>query len=347
MKLPNGYGSISKLSGKRRCPYWVYITDGWDENGKQIRKTIGYVKSRTEGLKLLADYHGNPYNLDYRNLTFSYIWENGVLNQLEVLVEQGKMSESNLKGLSSVYKNHCKKLYNDILLELKYKKMQTIIDDSDLGYTAKGNIKTVCKKIFDCAINEYELPIANNPADKLKVGEKKKSDKHTPFTVEELSILWGLQYNDIVKLALIFAYSGTRPNEVFTTEKNNIFIEDNYFITGSKTEAGKDRIIPIHPKIKHLMEYFYDKENDYPFTSIIDKFNYGKFKRRFDKLMNELNFNHTPYDGRHTFITKMKDAGADEYILKRIVGHSITDITEKIYTHRNVEKLYNEILKID
>ena len=30
MRLPNGYGSISKLSGKRRKPWIVRITDGFD-----------------------------------------------------------------------------------------------------------------------------------------------------------------------------------------------------------------------------------------------------------------------------------------------------------------------------
>ena len=36
----------------------------------------------------------------------------------------------------------------------------------------------------------------------------------------------------------------------------------------------------------------------------------------------------------------------DEYILKLIIGHSITDITEKTYTHRTMEQLQKEINKI-
>lgn len=62
--------------------------------------------------------------------------------------------------------------------------------------------------------------------------------------------------------------------------------------------------------------------------------------------MEELNLKHTPYDCRHTFITKMKKANANEYILKKIVGHSINDITEKVYTHRDVTELLKEINKI-
>ena len=101
------------------------------------------------------------------------------------------MSESNLKSLSLAFKNHLKPLYNDKILELKYKKMQNLIDDIDLGYSAKGHIKTVCVKIFEYAINEYEIPIQNE-ARKLKVGEKTKSEKHIPFTDEEKEIYFSI-----------------------------------------------------------------------------------------------------------------------------------------------------------
>ena len=38
MRNPNGYGSVVKLSGKRRKPFAVRITIGWDNNGKQKYK---------------------------------------------------------------------------------------------------------------------------------------------------------------------------------------------------------------------------------------------------------------------------------------------------------------------
>lgn len=55
---------------------------------------------------------------------------------------------------------------------------------------------------------------------------------------------------------------------------------------------------------------------------------------------------HKPHDTRHTFITKAKDAGINEYVLKLIVGHEIRDVTEKIYTHRTLEDMQYEIEKI-
>ena len=55
---------------------------------------------------------------------------------------------------------------------------------------------------------------------------------------------------------------------------------------------------------------------------------------------------HRPHETRHTFITKVKSCGVDEYILKLIVGHAIEDITEKVYTHRTMEQLKSEMEKI-
>lgn len=55
---------------------------------------------------------------------------------------------------------------------------------------------------------------------------------------------------------------------------------------------------------------------------------------------------HLPHDCRKHFVTMAKDAKMNEYALKRIVGHSIVDITEKTYTDRPVAWLREEIEKI-
>ncbi len=36
----------------------------------------------------------------------------------------------------------------------------------------------------------------------------------------------------------------------------------------------------------------------------------------------------------------------DEYLLKIIIGHEISDVTEKVYTHRTIDELKLEIEKI-
>ena len=62
MKLPNGYGSVVKLSGKRRRPYQVRKTVGWHYDkvkDKQVQDmiTIGYAATRAEGLLITIIIH--------------------------------------------------------------------------------------------------------------------------------------------------------------------------------------------------------------------------------------------------------------------------------------------------
>ena len=53
-----------------------------------------------------------------------------------------------------------------------------------------------------------------------------------------------------------------------------------------------------------------------------------------------------PHDGRKHFVTMAKKYGVDEYAIKYMVGHKISDITEKVYTQREFEWLKDEIEKI-
>ena len=61
MRLPNGYGSVYKLSGNRRKPWAARKTVGFNDKGQPIYIYVGYYKTRGEALQGLAEYNG--YNL--------------------------------------------------------------------------------------------------------------------------------------------------------------------------------------------------------------------------------------------------------------------------------------------
>ena len=64
-----------------------------------------------------------------------------------------------------------------------------------------------------------------------------------------------------------------------------------------------------------------------------------------DCLFRVCHFNRA-HDGRNHFITMAKNAGMDEYALKYIVGHAIQDVTERVYTQREISWLIDEMQKI-
>lgn len=80
MKLGNGVGTVYKLSGKRRNPYIVRKTVGWEidvETGKckQVCVTIGYAPTRAKGLEMLMEYNKNPYDIAVSKITFSEVFD--------------------------------------------------------------------------------------------------------------------------------------------------------------------------------------------------------------------------------------------------------------------------------
>ena len=75
MKLPNGFGSVYKLSGNRRNPYVAKKTKGWEIDpitgkSKQLYITVGYYPTRKEALTALAEYNKDPFDLHHATITF-------------------------------------------------------------------------------------------------------------------------------------------------------------------------------------------------------------------------------------------------------------------------------------
>ena len=97
MKNPNGYGSVVPLKGKRRRPYAVRITVGYDDNGKQKYGYLGYYETRKEALYQLSLYNANPYDIDLKSLTLQDIYQRYVATQ------KGKVKEIRMAAYRSAH----------------------------------------------------------------------------------------------------------------------------------------------------------------------------------------------------------------------------------------------------
>ena len=224
---------------------------------------------------------------------------------------------------------------------------------------ASANTKTKMKSMFNLLFDyalEHEIVISNYArnfsidGDVLKEKEKNKKDK-IPFSNEEIKTLWEDKDFGFTDMILIQIYTGWRPRELATLKVENIDIENNIIRGGLKTDAGKDRIVPIISLIKPLIVKRYNEAINLNSECLFNDINgqqgfemtYDKYRKRFIKVMNKHNMKHSPHESRHTFITIAKSNDMNEYILKLIVGHSIDDITEKVYTHRTIEQLKSEM----
>ena len=75
MRRANGEGSIFKLSGKRRKPWAVRITVGYEDTGKQIYKYVGYYPTKTEAKAAMREYLTNPFNLDHKSTKLKDVYD--------------------------------------------------------------------------------------------------------------------------------------------------------------------------------------------------------------------------------------------------------------------------------
>lgn len=351
MKLPNGCGSVQKLSGKRRNPWRAVKTKEWvidPDTGiaKQKRFTIGYYPTRKEALEALMNYNQNPYDIETDTITFKEVYEKWSEAHFQTIVP------SACRTWMSAF-NHSAPIHNMRMKDIRPNHLEGCIKDADVGQSTKQRMKSLYNMMYRYAM-KMEIVDKDYAAlcDSVKRG--KPEIVRVPFSLEEIEKLKNNIDVPFADMILIGIYTGWRPQELAILKVSDIDMNELTMFGGMKTDAGKNRFVPIHPAIVALVQnrishasklgsdYLFNDEDGQQCTYMT----YDKYRGRWNKVMKRLHMEHRPHDTRHTFITLGKEHNMDEYILKLIVGHAIQDVTEKTYTHRTMEQLHSEVVKI-
>ena len=124
-----------------------------------------------------------------------------------------------------------------------------------------------------------------------------------------------------------------------------------YLRGGKKTEAGRNRIIPIHPNVQDIVTRCLNAHGETLFCkpdgSAISKNYFGKYC--FKPAMEALGFDgqgFTPHSCRRTFSTRMSAAGARDEDIAALMGHADYDVDKKHYIKQEIKTLYAAILKM-
>ena len=356
IKRANGTGSIYKLSGNRRKPWTVQLSSGTikQEDGSYITKRVrlGYYATEEEAILALARYKESPYSIK-DSYTFSEVyqmWSEKYFSTLE--------NNSSNRTIAAAY-NHVKGIWHRDFASLSIQDMRDAIEQPTNSPSIQSRIKSMLNLMYDFAVEAEIVEINKARQFSIKgLGKKVKKDKKdkTPISSEHIQALEKDYEYGYTRMILIGIYTGFRPSEICQLHRCNIHLEENYIIGGMKTEAGEDRYVPIHPKIREHIEYYYNRttSNDKYLIKAEDGqidtiMTYDKYRSRFKKSMLRIGADglYSPHCTRYTFITNAKSAKMDEYALKMIVGHEIGDVTEEVYTCREESFLQDEILKIE
>lgn len=351
MRNPNGFGGVSKIGGdkKRRNPWRARVTDKWEfdeTKGRAIQKfrTIGYFPSRKEAILALSEYNRNPAASGTADTTFSDLYEMWSVKKFDGISAQGKRAYKN------VY-NHSEPLHSMRVKDIKAEHLEKIMDGIQGGVALQKMLKTFWNQIFDFAMKKEIITKDYSDFVKIRDKDSRGSSKRKPFTKEEIQTLWdNLDKVEGVDTMLILIYTGMRPSELLTINTKDVYLDQRYMIGGIKTEAGRNRIIPLHKKIIPLIEKHLAGNDKTYLISRQDgsEMQYAYYLRYvWDKAKDALRLSHTPHEGRHTFVTLATSAGVDERILKMIVGHSTGESITDRYRHSEIQTLINAVDMIE
>lgn len=339
MKMPNGYGSVTKLSGNRRKPWIVRITQ---KDGKIVvgRSVLGYYASKKDALQALAEYNDSPFNLTDNNLTFEQAYKKWAAAHYDGL------SDNTIASRESAFKK-CEPIYDIKMRNINLSMMQEIVDDySCMSNSTQNGIKTVMSSAFEYAISVNLCK--TNPATHLVISRSDVINQHTPFSDQEIDILWKHADRYDIQLLLILIYSGMRVNEFLKNTKDNINLTENWIYIPKAKNKSSVRYVPIHPRIRPILLQWYDRADNFIATNMRGStIIYRNFiAREFSRINEEFDFDHNFHDTRHTFATLAHRYHLDELTTQKILGHTPDSITKKIYTHISIEDMQREIAKI-
>lgn len=352
-----GTGTITKLSGNRKKPFVAKITVGHDKsNGNQIQQVVGYFKSYQDAEMALNTLYLERKGLIEQKQSFNNTANNTIINKSPTfkeiwdIVNDEQISKKSYSTRIN-YKvacDHLKKIWHMPIDKITLHELQPIFDDKmkeGSGASKMNTIKSVCKAVFTYAM-KYDY-ISKDYSQFITFEDSSKEKKYRiTFNKEEIQKLF--EANTLSsKIVLIYIYTGLRPQELLNIQPKDVHLEEGYMIGGIKTSNGIDRIIPIHNCIKPFIKELYEAKNKYLVYNFKGRKAYEKYRSIiFPEAMSCLNQKHEPYETRHTFATLCEENNLNEFLVKKMMGHSCNDLTKDVYTHASIERLVQEVNKL-
>lgn len=331
MRLPNGFGSIVKLSGKRRRrPYMVRKTEGFDpETGYPIYRILGYFETYAEAYEFLSDYNRRPDETIGRTKTFADVYDAWMQEYTTTPVKGKLPGESAIKGYRTAYVIHTKPLHDVPMIDISAVRMQEVITACQYGYSVQMTIKKLFSQMSKYAVRAGW--IQQDQSGLVRATKGTDIQRH-PFTLDEVREIWHMDPSPWRDFTLILLYTGMRAGELCDPDIDVSHLGEGYIIGGLKTEAGRARVIPIHSEIRGIANDFFSGKRHV----------YETYHKKFKKMF----LGHVTHDCRRAFISQAQQCGMDPVASHKITGHVMRDIHYDIYTELPVSYLQSEIEKL-
>ena len=328
MKRSNGTGSIKYLKGRKK-PFAVFRPSKM-VNGKRKAELIGYFATKDEAEESLMLETLHPT----KNTTLGELW-----NMWKRTRSFTDLAKSTQEGYCMAF-NYMRDYENKRFADLKQDDFQHFIDNAvnqGKSVSTQNKVKILCNILSvyallnDVTYKSYAVKLRTQRANKTPVEIFSNEDIQTLFDNDDLPL---------VDTILILIYTGMRISEFLTLNKFQVNLQEMVIVGGLKTDAGRDRIIPIHPKIQKYVVKLYNScniklvEHDgKPYTS-------RYYRKCYYRVLDELSVKKiSPHKARHTFFTLMSKYCKDSKVIADVGGHTDVHFTENVYVHPDLERL--------
>lgn len=323
LKRANGTGTVYKLQGRRSRP-WVAAKSG---------VVIGYYPKKTDAQEALERLVGKDITERY-NMAFSEVFADWKAEHYREIGPQGIASYDN------AYKVFAP-LHEKKFRSLRTADFQAVIDaHSGLSHSALSKYKQLVTQMSTWAMREEIC--TTNFAKYVKLPENVKKEKEI-FTDAEIKKL-EQDGSDTAKIVLMLLATGMRIGELFALPLCDY--HESYVVGGEKTEAGRNRVIPIRPEgLVHFAYFASIATGELLLSGYKGQHSPENFrKREYYPMLARLGIEKkTPHSTRHTYASRaVKEGLAPEY-LQKILGHADFSTTANIYTHLDADTLVKAV----
>lgn len=344
MRRANGEGSMTQ----RKDGLFQYaVTVGLRADGSYLRKFF-YGKTQGEARnKYKAYLKDNPLPLEKVKTVEEY-----ALNWLPTY-KQGKVTAGTYYEYELIVNNVIIPALGKLKLpEVRRTHIESMMRSvSGFSVSRQRKVCFLTKAIFDAAIEDKFC--RENPALKVTVPKavQKEIEIYKPNEIQKI----GESNDPFLPYVALLLLTGMRRGELLALSWRNVdYTEGVIHVKQAlsdgqikdKTKGKKDRLIPIYPELKAVLEMI-PKTGTMVITSDGKKpMTINQFHHRFRKFIDSIGIEYkSPHKLRHSIATYMVKSGIPLPIVQNILGHSSVTMTEK-YTHVNAEDLKASLSKL-
>ena len=230
--------------------------------------------------------------------------------------------------------------------------LQECIDECPHGKRTRENMKTLVGLIYKYGIPRGYFPDKLILSQYLRVGgEAGSGGVGLPdIYVEKIRKAVG----SIPGADLITAqcYLGFRPSEFLSLKHESYDAKAKTFIGGAKTEAGKNRIVTVSPKIQKIVDKYAAMDGEQFFRAPDGKdLDIKEYRELFYSVLDALELEnpiikvgeierhtYTPHSCRHVFANLMKRTSGSDKDKQTLIGHTSSEML-RYYQDAPVEDL--------